>query len=92
MKLNAINLGIALATIWALATLSAGVANLIWPGYGVEFLKLLDSLYPGYHLGKWGFGGVLVATLYAAIDGFVWGVVIAWIYNLCAKCFKKEKE
>jgi len=69
MKLNVINLGVALATIWALATLSAGVANIIWPGYGVEFLKLLDSLYPGYHL-----------------------VVIAWIYNLCAKCFKKEKE
>ncbi len=92
MKLNVIHLGAALAAIWALAALSAGVVNLLSPGYGVEFLKLVDSIYPGYHLGKWGFGGVLVATLYAAIDGFVCGVIIAWVYNLCGKCLKKEKE
>lgn len=89
MKLDVISLGVALAVMWALAILLAGIANLIWPAYGVAFLKVIDSIYPGYHFGRWGFGGVLVATLYAAIDGFVLGVVIAWIYNLCGKCFKK---
>lgn len=85
MKLNVIRLGCALSTVWALIVFLVGLGNLIWPGYGVEFLKIIDSIYPGYHLAKWGFGGVIVATLYAAIDGWVVGVVFAWLYNLFTK-------
>ncbi|MFQ6082092.1 MAG: hypothetical protein ACE5WD_01890 [Candidatus Aminicenantia bacterium] len=85
MKLNVIRLGCALSTIWAILVFLVGVANLIWSSYGVEFLKILDSIYPGYHYGKWGFGGVVVATLYAAVDAWVIGVVFAWLYNLYTK-------
>ncbi len=82
MRLTPWRLGFAAATVWALCVFLAGVANLIWPLYGVEFLKLMDSIYPGYHYGVWGFWGVLVATLYAALDGWIVGVVFAWLYNL----------
>lgn len=92
MKLNVLHFGFTVGIIWALLVLSVGVTNLLFPSYGLAFLKIIDSIYPGYHLGKWGFGGVIVATLYAAIDGFVVGVIFAWVYNLFGKCSKKEKK
>ena len=85
MKLDAIRLGCALSAVWGLAVLLVGIGNLIWPGYGVEFLKIIDSIYPGYRLGQWGFGGVVVATLYAVVDGWIAGFVLAWLYNLFTK-------
>jgi len=90
MKFNVIQLGFTLAILWAVIVLLVGITNLLFPAYGMAFLQIVDSIYPGYHFGKWGFGGVIVATLYAAIDGFVMGVVLAWLYNLLGKCMKKE--
>jgi len=92
MKLRVIPLGFTLAIVWSLATFLTGIANLIWSSYGVAFLEFLDSIYPGYHSGQGGIGGVIVATLYAAVDGFVVGAVFAWLYNLCGKCIKGGKE
>ena len=57
-----------------------GMANLIWPPYGVAFLQLVDSVYPGYHAGQ-GLASVIVGTLYAILDGAVGSLVFAWIYN-----------
>ncbi len=85
MKFDVIRLGCALASIWGLVVLLVGVANLLWPNYGVEFLKFIDSIYPGYHFGEWGFWGVLVGTLYAIVDAWVVGVVFALIYNKFTK-------
>jgi hypothetical protein len=90
MKFNVIQLGLTSAIIWAAAVLLVGVGNLVFSGYGEAFLKIVDSIYPGYHLGQWGFGGVIIATLYAALDGFVVGVVFAWLFNLLGKSMKKE--
>lgn len=88
MKLDVIRLGFTLSAVWALIVFLAGLANLIWGGYAVEFLKTVDSIYPGYHYGQWGFGGVVVATLYAAVDGWIVGVIFAVLYN----CFTKGKK
>jgi len=88
MKFDVIRFGCAVSALWGLAVLAVGVANLLFPGYGSAFLKAIDSLYPGYTFGKWGFGGVVVATLYAVIDGWVGGVLFAWFYN----CFTKKKR
>ena len=82
MKLNVMRLGFTLGIVWGMAALLTGIGNIVLNGYGAAFLKVLESLYPGYTLGKWGFGGVVVLTLYAALDGFVLGVVIAWVHNL----------
>ena len=62
-----------------------GLANQLWPTYGVEFLKIIDSIYPGYHFGEWGLGGVIVGTLYAIVDAWVIGVIFALIYNKFTK-------
>ena len=85
MKFDVIRFGCAVASIWGLVILWAGVANLLWPTYGIEFLKIIDSIYPGYHFGQSGFGGVLVATLYAIIDAWIIGVIFALIYNKFTK-------
>jgi hypothetical protein len=90
MKFNVIQLGLTLSKLFAIVVFFAGIANLIFPAYGVAFLKLIDSIYPGYHFGKWGFGGVIVATLYAALDGFILGALFAWLHNLFGKFIKKE--
>jgi ABC-type phosphate transport system permease subunit len=85
MKFNVIRFGCAVASIWGLVVFLVGLANLLWPTYGVEFLKIIDSIYPGYHFGEWGLGGVIVGTLYAILDAWVIGVIFALIYNKFTK-------
>ena len=85
MKFHVIRFGCALSAVWGLIILLTGLANLIWPAYAVEFLKLLDSVYPGYHFGQGGICGVLVATLYGLLDGWLAGIVFAWLYNLLTR-------
>lgn len=71
------------AIVWGAACLLTGLANLIAPAYGVAFLNLAASIYPGYH-GPAGFGSVIVVTLYGALDGAVCGAVFGWVYNRLA--------
>jgi len=83
MKLSIKGLVIASGTLWALAVLIVGIANVIWPTCGVGFLTLIGSLYPGYQAGA-GIASVAVGALYALVDGTIGGVVFAWVYNLFA--------
>ena len=50
MKLNVKALAFAFALVWAGAIFVAGLVNLIWPGYGEAFLRMVSSVYPGYRL------------------------------------------
>lgn len=72
-----------LAILWGACLFIVGVANMIWPDYGRDFLQLTASIYPGYHPGN-GVGSVIVGTLYALVDGCVGGAVFGWLYNLVA--------
>ena len=60
--------------------LLVAVLNLIFPGYGVGFLELGASIYPGYQVAG-GFGSVIVVTIYGLIDGAIAGALFAWLYN-----------
>ena len=82
MRLCMKSTGLAFGLIWGGAILMCGIANQIWPGYAVAFLGVVSSIYPGYTPG--GFGSVIVGTLYALVDGFVGGIILAWLYNLFA--------
>lgn len=48
MRLDIKALTIAAGLLWGLAMLLTGIANMLWPGYGQEFLNTMASLYPGY--------------------------------------------
>jgi hypothetical protein len=71
---------LAFALLWAASLLLVAVAHLIWPAYGTTFLDLAASLYPGYEPAGW--GSVILGTLYALVDGWIGGAVLAWLYNL----------
>jgi len=82
MKLNVRALAFAAALVWGiLAMLLTGLANLIWPSYGREFLQVMASVYPGYHASR-SFGQAVIGTLYGLVDGAVCGVIFAWLYNM----------
>jgi hypothetical protein len=84
MKLSVKGMALAGAIIWGFwAMLATGLANLMWPGYGQEFLRLAASVYPGYHATA-SIGQVLVGTGYGLVDGGVGGAFFAWLYNRCA--------
>ena len=80
MKLNIKAFMWTCSIIWAAVILITGIANLIWSGYGVMLLQLMASVYPGYDASRT-IGSLIVGTLYAVVDGAIFGLVFAWLYN-----------
>jgi len=81
MRLNVKAAAIAGALLTGGMMLFFGILNLIFCGYADALLRLMASVYPGYHYPS-GFGGVIVGTLYGLLDGAIGGVLVAWLYNL----------
>ena len=88
MRFNVIALSATAGLIWGGAILVVGAANLIWPPYGIAFLDLMASVYPGYEPGP-GTGSVITGTLYGLVDGAVGGAVFGWLYNLLSRTLFK---
>lgn len=86
MRMNIKATAAASALLWSGAVLTVGIANMIQPRYGRDFLRLLASIYPGYHARR-SINDVLVGSAYAAVDGAVGGALCAWLYN----CFVPNK-
>jgi len=80
MKLDVKGMAYAAAATWGLAVLCVGLINMVSPTYGVPFLELTASVYPGYHFDG-SVGSVLVATGYGLVDGAIGGALLAWLYN-----------
>lgn len=84
MKLSIRAMAITSAFVWGiLAMFLTGLANLIWPSYGQEFLRVMASIYPGYHAGRT-LAEVVVGGLYGLVDGAGAGAIFAWLYNRLA--------
>ncbi|MGO9862322.1 MAG: bacteriophage holin [Terriglobales bacterium] len=84
MKLNIKALALACAILWGLVMLVTGLTNLVWGGYGRQFLQTMSSVYPGYDATR-SIADVGVGTLYGIVDGLIGGAVFAWLYNHLAK-------
>jgi len=84
MKLNAVALAYTGAALCGGSVLLVGLVNLGTPTYGWEFLKLLDSVYPGY-TANGTIESVMVATGYALVEGAVLGWGFGWLYNRLLK-------
>lgn len=80
MSLNIKAMALTIGALWGGSFLFTGLANLLVETYGVAYLELGASIYPGYN-GPGGFGSVIVVTLYAVLDGAVVGAILAWLYN-----------
>ncbi len=84
MKLSLRAMAIAIGLLCGGCIFFFGIVNLAAPSYGMEFLKLASSVYPGFHASRT-FADVLVGTGYAIVDGAIGGFLLAWLYNLFVK-------
>jgi hypothetical protein len=85
MKLNAKAFAITAALAWGGSIFVVALLNRFWGNYGVAYLNLAASLYPGFHPG--GMKAGIVGTLYGMLDGAVGGFVVAWLYNKLSDYF-----
>ena len=83
MKLDVKATALTIGLLWGAAMFLTGTANLVWDGYGEDFLDVMASGYPGYDATA-SFGQVIVGTLYGLLDGTAGGAVVAWLYNRLA--------
>lgn len=83
MRFDVRAMAAALGLLWGAGVLVVGLANVAWPDYGVEFLQVMASIYPGYQ-GAPGVAQSVVGAMYGLFDAAVGGAIFAWIYNLFA--------
>lgn len=83
MKLNTKALALSCGIFWAVMFLFVAVLN-AFTGYGSAFIKVVHSIYPGYH-GDTTPVQIAMGTAYAFVDGIIGGAIFSWIYNKLAK-------
>ncbi len=81
MKLKVWAFGLALGIVWGLSLFVLTLIG-INTTYADAFLGVIDSIYPWY---SWTVAGAFVGLGLGFIDGFLCGVIVAWIYNRFAK-------
>jgi len=79
-KCQPLALGIAIGVLWALSVGFLGITAMF--NWGAALVAPLGSLYIGYNASV--IGSIIGAT-WAMVDGFIAGVIIAWVYNAVAK-------
>jgi hypothetical protein len=79
-KCQPLALGVAIGVLWAFYVFCVGITAMF--GWGGAVVTLLSSLYIGYSAS---IVGAIIGAIWAIVDGFFAGVVIAWIYNMVAK-------
>ena len=72
------------ALLWGGCMLVVGLINLGAPSYGVDFLRMMSSVYPGFHDTRT-VAEVVVGTAYGLVDGAIAGCLFAWLYNRVAR-------
>jgi len=81
LMLDAKAVGFSCALLWGGAQLVMGILA-TYVGYGVAFVNLVSSIYPGDGLGP---VGIVLGTVFGLIDGFLGGYIFALLYNRLAK-------
>jgi len=75
-KFNTIKFGLALGLMSAIAFFILGIVAI--SGYGAIIVEKISSIYIGYSASV---GGAILGALWAFVDGFVGGIIFAWVYN-----------
>jgi hypothetical protein len=84
MRLSLKGMTVASGLLWGGAILFLGLINLVWPTYGLNFLRAISSVYPWFHAsGSW--KDVVIGTIDALIDGAIAGFLFGWLYNLSGR-------
>ena len=78
-KLQPTALGVALGVLGAACIFILGIGAMY--GWGAAMIDPIASFYVGYAAS---IGGAIIGAVWAFVDCFIAGVVIAWLYNLMA--------
>lgn len=89
MKFNIAAAAIAGGVGFVIALGIAGIINMFVEGYGIAFLDIMASVYPGYKASGT-IGDLIIGCFYAATDGIIAGGGLALLYNLALCCGKKK--
>jgi hypothetical protein len=78
--------GLAIGVTWALGVFLLGILGWLF-NFGTELQSAISSVYRGYAPT---FPGSVLGALWALVDGFIVGLIIAWLYNKFSHgCCKK---
>lgn len=80
MKLNVTAIGLALGVVYAIGMFVMGLIAMYFD-VGNPLVELVGTLYIGYNDT---IVGSLIGAGWGFLDGFVFGVIFAWFYNLVA--------
>jgi hypothetical protein len=83
MKLSISAIALTMGLLGAGCMLLVGLINLATPAYGTDFLRMMSSVYPGFHDSRT-LLSVLIGTVYGFADGAIGGLVFASIYDWIA--------
>ncbi len=83
MRLSTKALAIVSAALWGGCMFFVGLAHLVFPAYGAEFLRAMSSVYPGYNAAPT-LSSLLIGTIWGIADGAAGGYVAAWLYDVTA--------
>lgn len=76
-SLGVVSFGLAVGVTSAILVFLLGLAAALF-GWGVALAAILSSLYIGFGPT---FVGSITGAVWAFVDGFVFGLLIAWFYN-----------
>jgi hypothetical protein len=60
--------------------LIVGLFNMRFASYGGDFLRMMSSVYPGFHDSRT-IGDVIIGTIYGVVDGAILGYVFSSLYR-----------
>jgi hypothetical protein len=83
-RLSPLALALALGILWGLAIFLIGLISSYYP-HGKAFLTSLLGFNPTV----W---DSLIGGLIGFVDAFIFGAILAWLYNLFAKCCGNREE
>lgn len=79
-KLSVHALGVGIGAMWAISVFACGITAMF--GWGTALVDTLSSLYIGYAATLI---GAVIGAIWAFVDGYIGGVIIAWVYNRLAR-------
>ena len=86
MKLRARALGLAIGIVWGLAIFLATIGSVLM-GNG-ETMSKLTVFLTGYRVS---FGGAIVGLIWGLVGGFLFGALVAWLYNSISRVIYKSE-